>query len=39
MRFLIRRLALAIPTIAGVLVVSFLLLYVAPGDPDRKSVV
>ena len=38
MRFLIRRLALAIPTIAGVLVVSFLLLYVAPGDPVQEMV-
>ena len=31
--FLIRRLALAIPTLFGVLAVVFLLLYVAPGDP------
>jgi ABC-type dipeptide/oligopeptide/nickel transport system permease component len=37
-RFLVRRLALAIPTIAGVLVVSFLLLYVAPGDPVQEMV-
>jgi ABC-type dipeptide/oligopeptide/nickel transport system permease component len=37
-RFLFRRLALAIPTIAGVLVVSFLLLYVAPGDPVQEMV-
>jgi ABC-type dipeptide/oligopeptide/nickel transport system permease component len=32
-RFIIRRLLLAIPTLFGVLVVAFLLLYVAPGDP------
>jgi ABC-type dipeptide/oligopeptide/nickel transport system permease component len=32
-RFVIRRLLLAIPTLFGVLVVAFLLLYVAPGDP------
>jgi ABC-type dipeptide/oligopeptide/nickel transport system permease component len=38
MRFLIRRLALAIPTIFGVLLVSFLLLYVAPGDPVQEMV-
>jgi ABC-type dipeptide/oligopeptide/nickel transport system permease component len=31
--FLIRRAALAIPTLFGVLVVVFALLYVAPGDP------
>jgi ABC-type dipeptide/oligopeptide/nickel transport system permease component len=31
--FLVRRLALAIPTLAGVLIVTFVLLYVAPGDP------
>jgi peptide/nickel transport system permease protein/oligopeptide transport system permease protein len=31
--FLLRRLALAVPTLLGVLVVVFLLLYVAPGDP------
>jgi ABC-type dipeptide/oligopeptide/nickel transport system permease component len=32
-RFIVRRLLLAIPTLLGVLVVAFLLLYVAPGDP------
>jgi peptide/nickel transport system permease protein len=32
-RFILRRLALAVPTLFGVLVVAFLLLYVAPGDP------
>lgn len=31
--FIVRRLLLAIPTLFGVLVVAFLLLYVAPGDP------
>jgi ABC-type dipeptide/oligopeptide/nickel transport system permease component len=36
--FLIRRLLLAIPTLAGVLVVVFLLLYVAPGDPVQEMV-
>jgi peptide/nickel transport system permease protein len=38
MRFLGRRILLAIPTLAGVLVVSFLLLYVAPGDPVQEMV-
>lgn len=33
LRFVLRRLALAVPTLLGVLVVTFLLLYVAPGDP------
>ncbi len=33
-----RRLLLAIPTLAGVLVVVFLLLYVAPGDPVQAMV-
>src|SRR5436305_14505967 len=33
MSFLVRRLLLAVPTLFGVLVVAFLLLYVAPGDP------
>jgi peptide/nickel transport system permease protein/oligopeptide transport system permease protein len=37
-RFLARRLLLAIPTLAGVLVVVFLLLYVAPGDPVTAMV-
>ena len=36
--FLARRLALAIPTLLGVLVVVFLLLYVAPGDPVQEMV-
>ncbi|HWH50571.1 MAG TPA: ABC transporter permease [Gemmatimonadaceae bacterium] len=37
-RFIIRRLLLAIPTLFGVLVVAFLLLYVAPGDPVESLV-
>ena len=36
--FLARRLALAVPTLVGVLVVVFLLLYVAPGDPVQEMV-
>jgi ABC-type dipeptide/oligopeptide/nickel transport system permease component len=32
-RFIVRRLLLAVPTLFGVLIVAFLLLYVAPGDP------
>jgi ABC-type dipeptide/oligopeptide/nickel transport system permease component len=36
--FIVRRLLLAIPTLAGVLVVAFLLLYVAPGDPVMAMV-
>jgi ABC-type dipeptide/oligopeptide/nickel transport system permease component len=36
--FIIRRLLLAIPTLLGVLVVAFLLLYVAPGDPVQSMV-
>ncbi len=36
--FLLRRLLLAIPTLLGVLVVVFLLLYVAPGDPVQEMV-
>jgi peptide/nickel transport system permease protein/oligopeptide transport system permease protein len=36
--FVIRRLLLAIPTLFGVLVVAFLLLYVAPGDPVQAMV-
>jgi peptide/nickel transport system permease protein/oligopeptide transport system permease protein len=36
--FLVRRLLLAIPTLFGVLVVVFLLLYVAPGDPVQEMV-
>lgn len=35
---LARRLLLSIPTLAGVLVVVFLLLYVAPGDPVQSMV-
>ena len=38
LRFLTRRLLLAIPTLFGVLVVAFLLLYVAPGDPVMAMV-
>ncbi|MDQ6831335.1 MAG: ABC transporter permease, partial [Gemmatimonadota bacterium] len=38
LRFLARRILLAIPTLAGVLVVTFLLLYVAPGDPVMAMV-
>ncbi|HEX8849384.1 MAG TPA: ABC transporter permease [Gemmatimonadaceae bacterium] len=38
LRVLARRLLLAIPTLAGVLVVVFLLLYVAPGDPVMAMV-
>jgi ABC-type dipeptide/oligopeptide/nickel transport system permease component len=37
-RFIIRRLLLAIPTLFGVLVVAFLLLYVAPGDPVESMI-
>lgn len=36
--FVFRRLLLAIPTLFGVLVVVFLLLYVAPGDPVQEMV-
>lgn len=36
--FIARRLLLAIPTLFGVLVVAFLLLYVAPGDPVLSMV-
>jgi peptide/nickel transport system permease protein/oligopeptide transport system permease protein len=36
--FILRRLLLAIPTLAGVLVVVFLLLFVAPGDPVAEMV-
>jgi len=36
--FIIRRLLLAIPTLLGVLIVAFLLLYVAPGDPVMAMV-
>lgn len=37
-RFIIRRLLLSIPTLFGVLVVAFLLLYVAPGDPVESMI-
>src|SRR3954463_7169830 len=36
--FILRRLLLSIPTLFGVLVVAFLLLYVAPGDPVLEMV-
>ena len=36
--FILRRLLLAVPTLIGVLVVVFLLLYVAPGDPVMSMV-
>ena len=36
--FILRRLLLAIPTLVGVLIVAFLLLYVAPGDPVMAMV-
>jgi ABC-type dipeptide/oligopeptide/nickel transport system permease component len=36
--FIVRRLLLAIPTLIGVLIVTFLLLYVAPGDPVQEMV-
>src|SRR6476619_222986 len=36
--FIIRRLLLSIPTLFGVLVVAFLLLYDAPGDPVMAMV-
>lgn len=38
MTFIARRLLLAIPTLAGVLIAVFLLLYVAPGDPVQQMV-
>lgn len=37
-RFLLRRVLLVLPTLFGVLVASFLLLYVAPGDPVQAMV-
>jgi ABC-type dipeptide/oligopeptide/nickel transport system permease component len=37
-RFLLARLALLVPTLFGVLAVTFLLLYVAPGDPVEAMV-
>ena len=36
--YVVRRLVLAVPTLAGVLVVVFLLLFVAPGDPVQEMV-
>jgi ABC-type dipeptide/oligopeptide/nickel transport system permease component len=36
--FIARRLLLSIPTLFGVLIVVFLLIYVAPGDPVREMV-
>jgi len=36
--FIARRLLLAVPTLLGVLVVAFLLLYVAPGDPVEAMI-
>ena len=36
--FIIRRLMLSIPTLIGVMIVVFLLLYVAPGDPVQDMV-
>ena len=36
--FVVRRLMLAIPTLIGVMIVVFLLLYVAPGDPVQDMV-
>ncbi len=37
-RFILLRLLLVVPTLVGVLVVTFLLLYVAPGDPVEAMV-
>jgi ABC-type dipeptide/oligopeptide/nickel transport system permease component len=37
-RFIVRRILLAIPTLFGVLIVAFLLLYVAPGDPVEAMI-
>ena len=37
-RFILSRLALLVPTLFGVLLVTFLLLYVAPGDPVQAMV-
>lgn len=37
-RFLLTRLALLVPTLLGVLILTFLLLYVAPGDPVQAMV-
>ena len=38
LRYLARRLLLAVPTLVGVLAVTFLLLFVAPGDPVQEMV-
>lgn len=38
MSFIVRRLLLAVPTLVGVLIAVFLLLYVAPGDPVQQMV-
>ena len=38
MSFLLRRLLLAVPTLFGVLVVAFVLLYIAPGDPVQAMI-
>src|SRR5437868_1450637 len=38
MNFLVRRLLLAVPTLFGVLVVAFVLLYIAPGDPVQAMI-
>ena len=37
-RFVALRLALMVPTLLGVLIVTFLLLYVAPGDPVQAMI-
>jgi ABC-type dipeptide/oligopeptide/nickel transport system permease component len=37
-RFILRRILLSIPTLFGVLIVAFLLLYVAPGDPVESMI-
>lgn len=37
-RFIVRRLLLAVPTLFGVLLVAFLILHVAPGDPVAAMV-
>ncbi len=37
-KFITRRLLLAVPTLFGVLLVAFLLLYVAPGDPVEAMI-
>src|SRR5665213_4129669 len=37
-RFILRRVLLSIPTLFGVLVVAFMLLYIAPGDPVESMV-